>query len=142
GVERRILFGADADGSPMHFAKVAGPNYASVRDLATGMGGGTAALTLSPSICDVGTAIATVSLSDGTAVVRRDFELRVVSPSAPPDSVPLRMSDSGTAGAIALADLNADGNLDLIVTHQDRPTVSVFLGRGGGSFGPPSMIPA
>jgi len=142
GVRRQIVAGADADGSPLHFAKVAGPNYASVRDLATRMGGGTAALTLSPSLCDVGSAIATLSVSDGTSAAQRDLRLRVLPASALPDSVPLQTTDNGSVASMGLADLNMDGKLDLVVTHQGQAWISTFLGRGDGTFGPAASIPS
>jgi hypothetical protein len=40
-------------------------------------------------------------------------------------------------GDVGIADLNADGKLDLVTTNLnsgDRPTVSVLLNRGGGRF--------
>jgi len=47
------------------------------------------------------------------------------------------------AYGIATADLNGDGNLDLVVTGQDPTTqewsYSVLLGRGDGSFQPPAF---
>jgi len=142
GVRRQIVAGADADGSPLHFAKVAGPNYASVRDLAIRMGGGTAALTLSPSLCDVGSAVATLSISDGASAAQGDLRLRVLPASALPDSVPLQTTDTGSAASIGLADLNVDGKLDLVVTHQGQAWISAFLGRGDGTFGSPASIPS
>ena len=38
--------------------------------------------------------------------------------------------------ALALADLNGDGNQDLVVVNYNSSSVSVFLGTGTGSFGP------
>jgi hypothetical protein len=36
--------------------------------------------------------------------------------------------------AVASADLNGDGKLDLVATNKGSNTVSVFLGNGNGSF--------
>jgi uncharacterized protein (TIGR03437 family) len=47
--------------------------------------------------------------------------------------------------SIALADLNGDGKLDLVVLDEDQyayPFVSVALGAGNGSFGAPATYPA
>ncbi|MDD5543214.1 MAG: VCBS repeat-containing protein [Acidobacteriia bacterium] len=38
-------------------------------------------------------------------------------------------------------DLNGDGNKDIAVLNQTSGNIAVFLGTGGGSFGPPSSIP-
>lgn len=38
--------------------------------------------------------------------------------------------------SVALADVNGDGNLDLLTTNADDNTVSVLLGDGGGRFAP------
>ena len=49
---------------------------------------------------------------------------------------PSLVYDSGGAGArsVAVADVNRDGKLDLVVVNQDNSTVSVLLGKGDGSF--------
>jgi hypothetical protein len=52
--------------------------------------------------------------------------------------------DYGTGdfpGVVALADVNADGNLDLVVTNAGSNTVSVLLGKGDGAFGPKADYP-
>jgi hypothetical protein len=41
---------------------------------------------------------------------------------------------TGTAMAIATADVNGDGNLDLLVASAGGNSVSLFLGRGDGTF--------
>jgi uncharacterized protein (TIGR03437 family) len=49
-----------------------------------------------------------------------------------------------TVSSTALADLNGDGKLDLVSAGRDQysfPFVSVVLGAGDGSFGPPAKYP-
>jgi|HubBroStandDraft_6_1064221.scaffolds.fasta_scaffold317486_1 hypothetical protein len=42
---------------------------------------------------------------------------------------------------IAVADLNGDGNLDLIVANTETPYITVLLGDGGGGFAPSPHSP-
>src|SRR5215831_9528850 len=42
---------------------------------------------------------------------------------------------------VAIGDLNGDGRPDLAVTNFSSNTVSVLLGTGGGSVGPPTAYP-
>lgn len=54
-------------------------------------------------------------------------------------SISLAGTDYSTGSrsqAIAVADLNGDGKLDLVVGNLDSATVSVFLGNGDGTFKP------
>src|SRR5437764_2375409 len=43
---------------------------------------------------------------------------------------------SGKPAALAAADLNNDGQVDLVVANAESGTVDVFLGIGRGKFGP------
>jgi hypothetical protein len=45
-------------------------------------------------------------------------------------------------GDAALADFDADGNLDLAVPNLDSDDISVLLGNGDGTFGSPTSYPA
>lgn len=49
---------------------------------------------------------------------------------------------SFSASTMLLADVNADGKLDLISAYGTLPTVQVALGRGDGSFSAPVSYPA
>jgi hypothetical protein len=42
--------------------------------------------------------------------------------------------------AVAVGDLNLDGNLDIVVPNEDSANISVFLGKGNGDFGSPFTI--
>lgn len=48
---------------------------------------------------------------------------------------------SGDANDLAIADVNGDGNLDVVATTFDVSQVVVFPGRGDGSFAAPSVVP-
>ncbi|MFT3907395.1 MAG: VCBS repeat-containing protein [Steroidobacteraceae bacterium] len=51
--------------------------------------------------------------------------------------------DTGTKPrAVAAADMNGDGKLDLVVANSTANTVGVLLGKGDGTFGPRSDFPA
>ena len=56
---------------------------------------------------------------------------------------PYPISNLGTASIVA-ADFNKDGNLDIAITQagQTSGSVSVLLGNGDGTFGPPMPLPA
>ena len=43
-------------------------------------------------------------------------------------------------GAVAVADLNGDGKLDIITANGNSNTVSVLLGNGDGTFQPPQTF--
>ncbi|HTD12686.1 MAG TPA: VCBS repeat-containing protein [Steroidobacteraceae bacterium] len=46
-------------------------------------------------------------------------------------------STQNSASAIAIADLNGDGKLDVILSNRNSSAISVFLGTGTGRFGAP-----
>ena len=46
------------------------------------------------------------------------------------------------AGSIALADLNGDGNQDLVVANYESNNISILLGNGTGHFGTPTNVAA
>ena len=55
-------------------------------------------------------------------------ELSVGDPAAPPDIPSSRPAET------VVADLNGDGNLDIVVADKGQSNVSVMLGNGGGGF--------
>lgn len=55
-------------------------------------------------------------------------------------AAPLELPTSGAPGAIARADLNGDGHVDLVVANQGQNSISVFLGDGSGGFAPQPAV--
>ncbi|MHC5112503.1 MAG: FG-GAP-like repeat-containing protein [Planctomycetota bacterium] len=47
-----------------------------------------------------------------------------------------------TPSDVAKGDLNGDGNVDLVVTHNNGPGVAVLLGEGDGTFAPAQSFAA
>ena len=58
-------------------------------------------------------------------------------------SAPTLYSTGGTSSgwtAVATADMNGDGKLDVVVTNSQSNNVAVFLGDGSGTFGAPALF--
>jgi VCBS repeat protein len=55
-------------------------------------------------------------------------------------AAPTSTTISGAIGQIAVADLNRDGNPDLIVANETTNTIAVMLGDGHGNFGAPQTV--
>ncbi len=137
-VSNFLLVASDPDGGTVHFARVSGPDYFSLRELASRPGGASALFALRPTLCDMGSATATFSVSDGVNDQPRKVDLTVV-PASPDSSV--HHFSAGFLNGIAVGDLNADGNLDVVAAHEDLPNISVYLGNGGGDLAAPVIYP-
>jgi len=48
----------------------------------------------------------------------------------------IQLPNGSGPAALASADFNGDGHLDLVVANEGSATISVFLGNGDGTFGP------
>jgi len=140
-IERRFLSAGDPDGNTVHFRKAAGPAFVGLRELATGPGGATAALTASPTVCDVGQATAAIAFTDGVTEEQRQVPFTVLPSSASPDTSAIHSAGPQFAFAVALGDLNEDGRLDAVVTLEGPRSISVLLGLGDGHLGPPVSFP-
>jgi hypothetical protein len=55
-------------------------------------------------------------------------------------AAPTALTGLPSPSAIAVADLNRDGALDLVVSHRFDSKISILLGNGAGGFGAPSFI--
>jgi len=119
-ISRLLLTAGDPDGGTLHFAKISGPLYVGLRELAGRPGGASAVVTLAPAICDVGTATATFSVTDGFASLERSAEISVVSPTVEAGAV-IRLFSAGFMNGLAIGDLNNDGNLDVVAAEEDHP---------------------
>ena len=77
-------------------------------------------------------------------VVAAMFAVQPRSVSAGPlFAAPFLSFDTGqNNGAIAIGDLDGDGNLDMAITNYAYDGVSVLLGRGDGTFGPRTQVGA
>jgi hypothetical protein len=65
--------------------------------------------------------------------------LRAASPVS--FNAPLTYLTSGSVTAVAVGDFNGDGNPDMAVTSYNANTVSIFLGKGDGTFQTPGVYP-
>ncbi len=69
----------------------------------------------------------------GVAIYRADPSVGFAPPSVLPSA--------GDVVAVAAADFNADGRLDIAAVNKSAATVSVFLGRAAGGFSQPRDYP-
>ncbi len=139
----QTLRGFDSSGDPLTFSKVAGPAYLSVSTTMPGNGFAQGLAELAPGFTDAGSATATVAVSDGVNREERTFGITVTDagpgpqPGGPPFvSPPMSMGTMLTPHTVTMGDLNGDAILDLAVANLNSNLVSIFLGRGDGTFGP------
>ena len=55
-------------------------------------------------------------------------------------TISLGTSDSNAPSAVAVADVDGDTRLDILVTDELASTVAVLLNQGGGAFGDPQLF--
>jgi len=136
-IEKRLLSAGDPDGGAVHIGKTSGPAFVRVQEVASAPGGALATLTASPGLQDVGPATVTLSVSDGVSEEQRQAQVAVLASSAPPDTVPISSSGPLFPLTVAVGDMNEDGILDVVMTPEARPLLTVLLGLGNGHLGPP-----
>ncbi|HET9939476.1 MAG TPA: FG-GAP-like repeat-containing protein, partial [Candidatus Eisenbacteria bacterium] len=125
------LSASDPDGQTLSFHKIAGPDYAHVATLASGMGGAVGSLDLDPTACDAGVTAATVEATDGIASDSKSIDILVKTRGGAPAQPPA----VAAYGALVLAagDLNGDQHVDLLAGGQDGE-LTTLIGHGDGSF--------
>ncbi|TMQ51429.1 MAG: hypothetical protein E6K71_00390 [Candidatus Eisenbacteria bacterium] len=128
GQTRTLTLNAgDPDGGTVRFAKVSGPNFVGLRELSSRPGGASAVLTLSPTLCDVGSSQVSFSITDGVSTLVREMALSV---ALPVNDGTVGYHLAGFMHAIQLADMNRDGMLDVVAVHEDQDEISVYLNEG------------
>jgi len=135
------LHGSDADGNSLQFSLASGPDYASVLTLRSAAGGAAGSLRLAPGLCQLGSAAATVAVTDGIASCSRTLSIDVLPAGPAPPSQPAFFRTGRYPNSVALGDLNNDGHPDIITTGPGAPGISVLLGVGDGTFGPVTVYP-
>ncbi len=135
----REFSATDVDGQPLRFSKTSGPDWMELATLASGHGASVFGLRFSPTLCDVGTADAVVSVSDGSASAQSSVSILVTLPLAPPTPAIQIWPTDWPAQCVVVGDVNGDGRLDLLSAggNSVTATVSVLLGHGDGTFDPP-----
>lgn len=135
-VEQR-LSATDPEGAHVSFSKESGPDYVTVFG---------SLLTAIPEIGDIGTAAVTVAATDPYNLKdTKTFTVTVTAgnfpPPCPADNF-LLLSNHFESGTIEVqtADLDGDGMLDMVVELPDAGVVKVALGRGDGTFDPPTDL--
>ena len=138
---RLRLYAIDPDGQTLAFSKIGGPDFAEVSTLASGSGAGVGSLRLTPKPCDSGPSVVTIGVTDGVSTQHTNVEVEVrastiSAPSPPPYPVATR------ANAVAVGDLNSDGNLDAVTASGlNEASISVLLAHGDGSLGAATNFP-
>jgi len=127
---RTTLRANDPDGQALSFRKSEGPDFVEVTTLASGPGAASGSLRLTPGICDVGEANATIQVTDGIATSTRAVAIEVLAPQAAPSQPSPTLAS--IAMVLAVGDLNRDGQAD--VASAGLGFFEPFLGQGNGTF--------
>lgn len=140
-VGSRFLSAGDADGDSPHFTLLSAPPYVTLHEVTSRAGGASAVLRAEPGLCDAGTAVARVSVSDGIASTSRDVPLNIVAQTVLPDRLTHLSLLPGSGFGIKAADMNGDGKIDLAISDDGNPRVFILPGNGDGSFGTAATYP-
>ena len=127
----------DPDGDFVHIFKESGPDFVTVW---------ASLITVIPGVGDIGTAAVTVAATDSYYLKdTKTFTVTVTAgnfpPPCPADNF-LLLSNHFESGTIEVqtADLDGNGMLDMVVELPDAGVVKVALGRGDGTFDPPTDL--
>ena len=83
--------------------------------------------------------VVVVNDGDDSVSIFRAFSL---TPRGRLSLPPTKLLAGRAPSAVALADLNGDGSSDIVVANRGSNSVSIFLGTGGGAFGPRTDLTA
>ncbi|MGH7680888.1 MAG: FG-GAP-like repeat-containing protein [Candidatus Eiseniibacteriota bacterium] len=135
GTVRRVQVQAlDPDGQILTISEISGPEYLHVATLSNGTAAAAGSLLLTPGPCDVGSASAILSATDGSASTQAELTVFVKPLTKAPPSPP-PYSSNQYIPVVATADLNSDGHLDVVVSARQFPTeIVTFFGKGDGSL--------
>ena len=139
-VAEQTLHAVSPDGQPMTFLKVSGPDFLTVATTSSNPAAATGTVTVAPGPSDVGAFTAVVAATDGIAADPHPFAVTVgdaralPNPASPLYDATTFTSEVGlTPQSLAAADLDGDGNLDLVTANLSR-SLSILRGNGDGTF--------
>lgn len=136
------LYAGDSDGDPILFEVEAGPSYAALGGHVTGPAAATAALTLRPGPCDIGTAEIAIRAGDGTTVDRAAFAVMVKSSAGWGSHTVIPGPSAADISGLVLGDWNRDGHPDAAGSELGLSEISIYIGSGDGSFDAGSRLTA
>jgi len=136
-IAEQTVTAVDPDGSYVQIYMSSGPSYMSV--ISNFGFPASATIHLAPGAADVGTAQGVIVASDFQLTATGSFMITVLAGSFPTlcSATSFPFSSLGTSSypvAVIAADLNADDNLDLVVSSSAEGKVSVHLGAGSAAF--------
>jgi hypothetical protein len=73
------IIATDQDNQPLTFSKASGPAFMTVSNAPTGTGTGSGTISFAPTATDAGTAVGTVSVSDGFGATQGSLEINVTA---------------------------------------------------------------
>ncbi|HYR51425.1 MAG TPA: Ig-like domain-containing protein [Candidatus Dormibacteraeota bacterium] len=129
------LSATDADGQELSFSLASGPTYAEVTTISGGTGTATGNLHLAPGFADAGTALASVTASDGTAEDSKSLTITVLNHDRPPvlDAIANMAVAAGATAEQAIHAADPDG--DTMTSDFSGPSFMVLTtSQGGGTL--------
>jgi len=143
----QTITASDPDRQPLTFSKASGPSFLNVTTRDIGSGTATGTLAVAPLVSDVGTATATVSVTDGLASTQKGFQIVVTAgPNHAPifDRVGTLIVVAGTTPRIPLNASDPDGQ-QLVYQKREGPDyleVTTLISGAGGAVGNLRLAPS
>jgi len=129
------LSATDAEGQELSFSLASGPTYAEVTTISGGTGTATGNLHLAPGFADAGTALASVTASDGTAEDSKSLTITVLNHDRSPvlDVIANMAVAAGATAEQAIHAADPDG--DTMTSDFSGPSFMVLTtSQGGGTL--------